>query len=60
MKFSSIVVGLLGLAIPIAVFAQSVPLLPDAPSQAPIGGLGILVAAGVGYGVYKLKRRHTE
>ena len=42
------------------VAGQSVPGLPGAPSQAPIGGLSILAAAGVGYAMYKLKNRHKE
>ena len=42
------------------VAGQSAPGLPGAPSQAPIGGLSILAAAGVGYAMYKLKNRLRE
>lgn len=42
------------------VVGQSAPALPGKPSQAPIGGLGILAAAGVGYAMYKLREKRQE
>lgn len=43
------------------VMGQSAPILPGAPSQAPIdGGLSILAAAGVGYAMYKLKNKRED
>lgn len=43
----------------LSLFAQ--PTLPPPPGAAPIdGGLSLLVAAGVGYGVKKIKEKRKK
>lgn len=50
-----IIVSILGL--PEALFAQ-MPGLPGPPDQAPLAtGVGLLVAGGVSYAVYRLRQR---
>ena len=39
---------------PLISVVMAQPGFPDAPRQAPIGGLGLLAAAGVALGVKKL------
>lgn len=43
------------LVLPSALSAQ--PSLPNDPSQAPLGGIGFLAAAGGAYAIKKLKDR---
>jgi len=57
--FAAVVVFTLLLMVPELVQAQP-PGLPDAPDQAPLGGLGILAAAGGAYAWKKLRNRSQE
>ena len=43
---------------PAVLFGQP-PGLPDAPDQAPLGGLGLLAAAGGAYAYRKLRHSKT-
>ena len=58
MKFKSLYVVMilaLGLILPGVVFSQPPPP-PDLPVDTPIdGGISLLVAAGVGYGIKKVR-----
>ncbi|KPQ00973.1 MAG: putative membrane protein [Bacteroidetes bacterium HLUCCA01] len=57
--FAAVVVFTLLFMVPELVQAQP-PGLPDAPDQAPLGGLGILAAAGGAYAWKKLRNRSQE
>jgi len=54
-KILMVVVVLLAV---IPAIAQEPPTLPGDPTSAPVdGGLSLLVAGGIGYGVKKLRRK---
>ena len=55
-KLTSFIIICFGLVATVA--AQ--PDFPDAPSQAPIGGLGLLAAAGGALAIKKLIDRHKK
>jgi hypothetical protein len=45
----------------VKVFAQGPPPPPPDPSDVPIdGGLGFLIAGGMAYGAYQLKKRKQD
>ncbi len=58
--YIGITVAILFLAMPMLAMAQ-IDGVPGDPDSVPIdGGLSLLVAAGVGYGVKKLKQKRRQ
>ena len=46
--------------LPLITVVIAQPDFPDAPSQAPIGGLGLLAAAGGALAIKKLLNKHKK
>ncbi len=47
-------------ALPFIVLAAAQPSFPSDPAQAPIGGLGLLAAAGGAWAVKKLRDKNSK
>jgi len=55
------IVQIIVLSLPlITVITAQAPDFPDAPAQAPIGGLGLLAAAGGAMALKKLYDKHKK
>jgi 4-hydroxybenzoate polyprenyltransferase len=48
------------MALPLISFISAQPTFPDAPNQAPIGGLGLLAAAGGAMALKKFRDKKKK
>jgi hypothetical protein len=51
---------IIALSLPLITVVTAQPGFPDAPNQAPIGGLGLLAAAGGAMALKKLYDKHKK
>ena len=51
---------IIALSLPLITVVIAQPNFPDAPDQAPIGGLGLLAAAGGAMALKKLYDKHKK
>lgn len=51
---------LITMLIPLISIISAQPLFPEAPNQAPIGGLGLLAAAGGAMALKKFRDKHKK
>ncbi len=54
------VVQIIALTLPLITIITAQPAFPNSPNQAPIGGLGILAAAGGAMALKKLLNRNKD
>ncbi len=54
------IIKIIVLALPLISILSAQPSFPSAPNQAPIGGLGLLAAAGGAMALKKMRDKHKK